>query len=109
MQKEDADSPDAATDSPKEDADSPGAAADSPKEDAMPVITLKCYATLASYCPPGGEVPLPESTDLAGLLAILGLPPDEVKLRFVNGKQAKDDQILVEGDRVGLFPPVGGG
>jgi sulfur-carrier protein len=87
----------------------PKVAADSPKEYAVPVITLKCYATLESYCPPEGEIPVPESTDLAGLLAILGIPPDEVKLRFVNGKQAKDDQVLVEGDRVGLFPPVGGG
>lgn len=75
----------------------------------MPVITLKCYATLASYGPPGGELVVPESTDLAGLIGMLGIPPGEVKLRFVNGKQAKDDQVLAEGDRVGLFPPVGGG
>lgn len=75
----------------------------------MPVITLKCYATLASFGPPGGELAVPESTDLAGLMGMLGIPPGEVKLRFVNGKQAKDDQMLAEGDRVGLFPPVGGG
>jgi sulfur-carrier protein len=42
-------------------------------------------------------------------MEMLGIPPGEVKLRFVNGKQAKDDQVLAEGDRVGLFPPVGGG
>jgi sulfur-carrier protein len=81
-----------------------------PKEGTVPVITLHCYATLAAYCPIEGEaVVVPESTDLAGLMEMLGIPPGEVKLRFVNGKQAKDDQVLAEGDRVGLFPPVGGG
>lgn len=80
-----------------------------PKEGTVPVITLHCYATLAAYCPPEGELAVPASTDLAGLMEMLGIPPGEVKLRFVNGKQAKDDQVLAEGDRVGLFPPVGGG
>ncbi len=75
----------------------------------MPVITLQCYATLAAYSPPEGEVAVPESTDLAGLMRMLGIPPEEVKLRFVNGKLARDEQALVEGDRVGLFPAVGGG
>ncbi len=75
----------------------------------MPVITLKCYATLAAYNPPKGEMTVPESTNLAGLVEMLGIPPGEVKLMFVNGRGSRQDQVLSEGDRVGLFPPVGGG
>jgi molybdopterin converting factor small subunit len=75
----------------------------------VPAITLKCYATLAVYCPPGGEAVLPESTDIDALLAMLQIPPDEVKLVFVNGRRADLDRVLADGDRVGLFPPVGGG
>jgi sulfur carrier protein ThiS len=75
----------------------------------MPKITIKCYATLGTYCPPEGVLALPEPTDIAALVTMLEIPPEEVKLIFVNGKRADTDQVLAEGDRVGLFPPVGGG
>jgi sulfur carrier protein ThiS len=75
----------------------------------VPRIMLKCYATLTAYCPSEGEINLPEATTVAGLLNMLDIPPDEVKLIFVNGKRVGQDQLLHEGDRIGLFPPVGGG
>jgi sulfur-carrier protein len=61
------------------------------------------------YCPPEGVLALPEPIDVAALVSMLDIPPEEVKLIFVNGKRADTDQVLAEGDRVGLFPPVGGG
>jgi molybdopterin converting factor small subunit len=39
----------------------------------------------------------------------LRIPIDSVKLIFVNGVHAKVDTALNDGDRLGLFPPVGGG
>jgi molybdopterin converting factor small subunit len=75
----------------------------------VPNIIVKCYATLTMYCPPEGVLALPEPTDVAALVSMLDIPPEEVKLIFVNGKRADMDQVLAEGDRVGLFPPVGGG
>ena len=39
----------------------------------------------------------------------LKIPADSVKLIFINGIHAKRDTILKDGDRLGLFPPVGGG
>jgi sulfur carrier protein ThiS len=75
----------------------------------VPKITIKCYATLAFYCPPEGELTVPEGTDLAGLITMLEIPPEEVKLIFINNKRADEEHLLAEGDRVGLFPPVGGG
>lgn len=45
----------------------------------------------------------------AGLLARLGLEPKAVKVIMVNGVSARLDTLLGDGDRVGLFPAVGGG
>jgi molybdopterin converting factor small subunit len=42
-------------------------------------------------------------------LRALQVPADTVKLIFLNGIHAQADQILKEGDRVGVFPPVAGG
>ena len=42
-------------------------------------------------------------------MARLGIPPEELKLVFLNGLHAGLDAALKDGDRVGLFPAVGGG
>ena len=39
----------------------------------------------------------------------LKVPADSVKLIFINGVHAEFDTTLKDGDRLGLFPPVGGG
>ena len=39
----------------------------------------------------------------------LGIPADKVKIVIVNGKDETLDYVVRGGDRVGLFPPVGGG
>ena len=72
-------------------------------------LAVKCYATLAAHTPPGGSFPPSPGLTVAGLTAALGLSPDEVKVAFVNGLHAGMDQELKDGDRVGLFPAVGGG
>lgn len=73
-------------------------------------IEIKCFATLAAYAPSGGVVPdVPEGADVASIMALLRVPPDEVKIIFVNGTHAEPDAVLHDGDRVGLFPAVGGG
>lgn len=38
-----------------------------------------------------------------------GIDPDLVKIVMVNGMHAGLDQEVRDGDRVALFPPVGGG
>ena len=44
-----------------------------------------------------------------GLIRRLGLDPARIKIIMINGRSAAPDQQLKDGDRVGLFPPVGGG
>jgi sulfur carrier protein ThiS len=55
------------------------------------------------------DVELPEGSTLADLVDHLGLPPEKVRVIFVNGRVRQRDYILVSGDEVGIFPPVGGG
>ncbi|MFP4314733.1 MAG: MoaD/ThiS family protein [Desulfovibrionales bacterium] len=72
-------------------------------------IHIKCFATLAEYGPRDGTIEVPEGITLQGVMEQLNMPQEEVKLLFVNGKRADSKSVLHSGDRVGLFPPVGGG
>lgn len=78
-------------------------------------VTARVYATLKRYMPEGTadndlEFNIPLGTTVGELLEnYLKIPTEAVKVVFVNGKHAELDQILNEGDRVGIFPPVAGG
>jgi ThiS family. len=54
-------------------------------------------------------VELAEGTTAGQLLTILNLPPNLVKVVFVNGIIRDGNYVLQDGDEVGMFPPVGGG
>lgn len=43
------------------------------------------------------------------VLQSIGIREDEVAILLVNGQDGRFDQILVEGDYLSIFPPVGGG
>ncbi len=77
-------------------------------------IHVRLFATLRNYVPEskGGAtltVTLPTSATLLDLIQHLGLPAEEVKLCYVNGRYQEADYALNEGDEVGIFPPIGGG
>ncbi len=73
-------------------------------------ITIKCFATLSRFSPPDAETfPVAKGETVSGVVARLGIPPDELKLVFVNGVHAALETPLAHGDRLGLFPAVGGG
>jgi len=75
----------------------------------MPIV-LKCFASLARFMPPdAGAYAVAPGETVGGLAARLGIPPDEVKLVFVNGGNVELDTVLHEGDSVSLLPAVGGG
>lgn len=78
-------------------------------------IELNLYASLARYIPPEVGAPgnriweVGEGTTILALLHGLQVPMDKVRLIFLNGLHAQGDEILREGDRVGIFPAVAGG
>jgi sulfur carrier protein ThiS len=73
-------------------------------------IQLKLFAGLAAYRPDAADrLPIAPGTTVRDLMADLGIPEAEARLVFVNSVKAGADARLQDGDRVGIFPPVGGG
>jgi len=74
-------------------------------------VTLKLYATLGRLMPPegAGGVNIRPGMTVAELVEPLGIPLSDTKLIFVDGRKASLDTKLNGGERVGIFPPVGGG
>jgi molybdopterin converting factor small subunit len=73
-------------------------------------VTLKCFATLSRFTPPDAEAfAITPGETVAELVKRIGIPPAELKLAFINGAHVEFDAPLADGDRVGLFPAVGGG
>jgi len=78
-------------------------------------IEIRLYATLRRYRPElkVGEplfLKLDEGTTVKRVLEeMLTIPTGVVKTVFVNGIYREVDHVLADGDRVGIFPPVGGG
>jgi molybdopterin converting factor small subunit len=75
-------------------------------------ILLKCFATLseADACDYKGSTPrkLSDGAKVRDLLKEANIAEKDVKLIFVNGRQAELDTLLRAGDQVGLAPAVGG-
>ncbi|MBC7259114.1 MAG: MoaD/ThiS family protein [Chloroflexi bacterium] len=77
-------------------------------------VHVKLFAGLSRYLagrPSGNpvDVELPDGATLETLIRELGLPPDEVRVIFVNGRAQPLNFALNNDDEVGIFPPIGGG
>jgi molybdopterin converting factor small subunit len=78
-------------------------------------IQVKLYASLGKYMPQAAlekgrdDLEIGEGTTIKAFLQRLNVPLETVKLIFVNGVHAKGDEVLKDGDRLGVFPPVAGG
>jgi sulfur carrier protein ThiS len=73
-------------------------------------IQINLFATLAPKLPPDADrYPIGEGTSVADVLDVLQIPDNQAKLIFVNGRKTAKEARLHDGDRLGIFPPVGGG
>jgi molybdopterin synthase sulfur carrier subunit len=77
-------------------------------------VKVKLFASLARFSPGGlpgtpFEVNISPSTTLQQLVEQLGIPTEETKVVFVNGRICDLDWVLQPADQVGIFPPIGGG
>jgi molybdopterin synthase sulfur carrier subunit len=71
-------------------------------------------ASLRLYVPgynpyEGLTLEVPSGTPVSRIISRLGLPPEEVTLIMVNGVRQNRDFPLEGSERLGLFPPIGGG
>ena len=73
-------------------------------------ITVKLFATLTPLTPENSDAyPVPEGATVHDVIRALSVPEEDAKLIFINGRKAEFDTPLKSGDRLGIFPPVGGG
>ena len=78
-------------------------------------IELRLFASLSRYRTPdtgtklAQTIEISEGSTIGSLIEFLGIPPDTVKIVFINGVHAHDDDTIHEGDRIGIFPPIAGG
>ena len=73
-------------------------------------IQLKLFANLQEFTPPAADrYPIEAGITVGDLMAQLDIPVDKIKLIFIDGVKSELSAILRGGERVGIFPPVGGG
>lgn len=78
-------------------------------------IEVNLFASLARYFPDktagqGNRIlEIGEGATIIEILTRLQVPLDKVRVIFLNGLHATGEEVLKEGDRVGVFPPVAGG
>jgi len=73
-------------------------------------IQIKLFASLKKFMPPSAEnFAIETGISVRTLLRQLDIPEDMIKLVFINSVRAELTSTLKGGERVGIFPPVGGG
>ena len=80
----------------------------------MITIEVRLYASLQKYRPSLGigeplGITLDDKARLGNLFSELKIPREEIRIALVNGKCEEESHLLEDGDRIGLFSPIGGG
>ena len=80
----------------------------------MSKVELRLFANLRRYHPnPGSSealvFELENRAKLGDLLSKLKIPSEQIGVLMVNGKWRKESYLLHDGDRIGIFPLIGGG
>lgn len=73
-------------------------------------ISVKLFASLKQFSPDSADsYPVTPGITVKKLLEELSVPEEEVKLVFIDGVKHDLTSVLQGGERVGIFPAVGGG
>ena len=77
------------------------------------MIEVRLYATLRRYVPSSLHgvlaVEISKDSTVAELLTAIAVDLGEVHIIMINGVGSTLESILHDGDRLGIFPAVGGG
>jgi molybdopterin synthase sulfur carrier subunit len=72
-------------------------------------LEIKLFANLRKFNPELERIEVDDGTTVVELLERSGIPPSEVAIVLVDGRHAKLDQPLHDGETVAVFPPIAGG
>ena len=77
-------------------------------------VTVKLFATLTKYLPPGSEkktttLTFQHDATTDDIITRLGVPDGHVHLILIDGKHASKGSPLHDGAVVSCFPPIAGG
>ena len=77
-------------------------------------IEVNLFASFRKYLPDQTKghtfyMDLEQGTTVGQVLDGLNIPSESPKILFINGIIVKEEAILKEGDRAGIFPPLAGG
>ena len=73
-------------------------------------IELRLFATLQQFTPDNAEAfAITPGVTVREVLEQIDVPAEKTKLVFINSRKKDLDVVLNGGERVGIFPPVGGG
>ncbi len=80
----------------------------------MNKVEIRLFASLRKYHPNSGDseafnMELNDKTSLSNLIDKLKIPRQEIGVLMVNSTWQKENYLLQDEDRVGLFPLIGGG
>ena len=77
----------------------------------MPQVRVNLYATFRSYIggAPSVDVQIAPGQTVREVLEKLGVPPGQTRIIFVNSRAGELSQPLEGGERLGIFPAIGGG
>ncbi|MGI6227741.1 MAG: MoaD/ThiS family protein [Peptococcales bacterium] len=76
-------------------------------------VEVRLFATLRDLFPPEKRgidiIQLEKGSTISDLINHIKIPQDTPLIIMVNGRRQLEDVELKDGDRIGIFPPVGGG
>jgi molybdopterin converting factor small subunit len=72
-------------------------------------LEIKLFANLRKFNPELERIEVDDGTTIRQLFDKAGIPASEVAIVLVNGRHAKLDQPLLDGETVAVFPPIAGG
>jgi len=78
-------------------------------------VEVRLFSTLTRHLPEGSSnksavIEVPEGATLGDVIEHLGIPSNVAHLTIINGHHRRDRGVVLrDGDKVSIFPPVGGG
>ena len=74
-------------------------------------VTVRVFATLRRYVDDAEsvDVGLGQHETIADVLDRLGIPIDQTRIIFVDGRRSEPGQELSGGESLSVFPAIGGG